>query len=161
MSRTILFAIALLFCGTDIAAAAPRIVVPNRDIARGEVVEPADLMLQPAAGTVQPGTATRIAAIAGMEARRMLHVGESIRLSDVRHPILVNKGAIVTITFDDAGISLTASARAIGAGGIGDTIAVQNPVSFRQVGAVVTGPGTVRALDNGLVIAARADMSDQ
>jgi flagellar basal body P-ring formation protein FlgA len=161
MRRFVLFAFALVLCWPGFAEAAPRIVVPNRDIARGEKIDQADLMLQPATNAVQPGTATRTADIAGMEARRLLHAGESIRLSDVRHPILVTKGAIVTMTFDDDGISLTASARAIGSGGIGETITVQNPVSFRQIGAVVTGPGMVRAIGNSLTIATRTDMSGQ
>jgi flagellar basal body P-ring formation protein FlgA len=59
----------------------------------------------------------------------------------------VAKGSTVTMTFDEPGISLTATGRALGEGGMGETIAVQNPASFRQVSCVVTGPGTVRAGD--------------
>jgi flagella basal body P-ring formation protein FlgA len=35
--------------------------------------------------------------------------------------------------------------RAMSEGGVGDTVTIQNPASFRMIGAVVTGPGTVRA----------------
>ena len=35
--------------------------------------------------------------------------------------------------------------RAMSEGGIGDTVTVQNPASFRMVNAVVTAAGTVRA----------------
>jgi flagella basal body P-ring formation protein FlgA len=31
-------------------------------------------------------------------------------------------------------------------GGIGETVTVQNPASYRQISAVVTGPGTVKAV---------------
>ena len=49
------------------------------------------------------------------------------------------------MTFDAPGISLTATGRALSEGGVGETVTVINPVSYRQVMAVVTGPGTVRA----------------
>jgi hypothetical protein len=29
-------------------------------------------------------------------------------------------------------------------GGLGETVTIQNPISFRQITAVVTGPGQVR-----------------
>jgi flagella basal body P-ring formation protein FlgA len=35
--------------------------------------------------------------------------------------------------------------RAISEGGVGDSVTVQNPASFRMINAVVTGAGTVRA----------------
>ena len=35
--------------------------------------------------------------------------------------------------------------RAMSEGGVGDTVTVQNPASFRMISAIVTGPGTVRA----------------
>jgi flagellar basal body P-ring formation protein FlgA len=86
--------------------------------------------------------------IVGQETRRSLRVGESLRPQDFRHPILITKGAIVTMTYDVPGVTLTASMRAIGAGGLGETITVQNPISYRQVGAIVTGPGQVQALNS-------------
>lgn len=155
MKRMALFAFALVLAWPGFAFAAPRVVMPVRDIARGETLSAADLTLRPAAGTVQPGTAIAIADLAGMETRRTLHAGESVRLSDVRRPILVVKGTIVTMGFEAPGIALSASMRATASGGLGETITVQNPVSYRMVGAVVTGPGTVRALETGLSLTAQ------
>jgi flagella basal body P-ring formation protein FlgA len=63
----------------------------------------------------------------------------------VRKPIVVTKGETVTMTFDAPGVSLTATGRALSEGGVGESVTVINPVSFRQVMATVTGPGTVRA----------------
>ena len=40
--------------------------------------------------------------------------------------------------------------RAMSEGGIGDTVTVQNPASFRMVTAVVIAPGTVRATGTDL-----------
>ena len=57
---------------------------------------------------------------------------------------LVAKGATVTMLFDAPGMSLSAVGRALAEGGEGDSIAVLNPTSYRQVVGVVTGPGLVR-----------------
>jgi flagella basal body P-ring formation protein FlgA len=47
--------------------------------------------------------------------------------------------------FEAPGVVLTASGRAMSEGGMGDTITVQNPTSFRQITATVSGAGIVRA----------------
>ena len=91
------------------------------------------------------GIVTSMDELAGMETRRMLRAGEIVRVDDVRHPILVTKGSIVTMTFEAPGVVLTASGRAMSEGGMGDTVTVQNPVSFRMITATVTGAGAVRA----------------
>ena len=82
----------------------------------------------------------------------MLRAGEIVRTDDVRHPVVVAKGSIVIMTFEAPGVTLTASGRAMGEGGVGDTISVQNPASFRQISAIVTGPGAVRAASSALNI---------
>jgi flagella basal body P-ring formation protein FlgA len=137
---------AFLMAGPALAETGVRIVVPARDIARGETVVESDLTYQfAAAGNVMSGTATSIESLIGMQTRRVLHVGESVRTDDVRRPILVTKGSTVTMTFEAPGITLTASGRAMSEGGAGEIVTVLNPASYRQISAVVTGPGAVRA----------------
>jgi flagella basal body P-ring formation protein FlgA len=149
MIRFVLFIAALAIAAPAFANSpshAARIVVPARDIARGEILSDGDLAYQappPNGGFF--GVETEMGALRGMEARRMLHAGEPLRSSDVRRPILVEKGAMVTMTFEAPGITLTAAGRAMGEGGMGETVTVQNPVSFRQITTIVTGPGQVRA----------------
>ena len=75
----------------------------------------------------------------------MLSAGQPFRGDDVRHPIVVTKGQTVTMQFDAPGVELTAMGRAMSEGGVGDTVTVQNPASFRMITAVVIGAGTVRA----------------
>jgi len=157
--RRILFAVALfvvpsailLIVGEAFAAEAPaqvRIVVPARDIMRGDVIGESDLTFAQVAGTaLPPTTVTKFEALNGMQARRMLRAGESIRPDDVRRPVVVTKGQTVTMTFSAPGVELAAMGRAMSEGGVGDTVTVQNPISFRMVNATVTGPGTVRAAD--------------
>ena len=123
-----------------------RIVVPARDIARGEVIGDRDLTFATVpGGALMSGTITTVGAAKDMEARRMLHAGEAIRADDLRHPIVVTRGQTVTMLFHAPGVELTAMGRSMGEGGVGDTITVQNPASFRIISGVISAPGTVIA----------------
>jgi len=126
----------------------PRIVVPAHDIERGETITDADLVVATITpDRMRPGVIMATAALVGHEARRALRAGEPVRSEDVRMPILVVKGSTVTMTFAEPGIVLTGTGRAMGDAGLGESVVVQNPVSFRQVSCVVTGAGAVRAAD--------------
>ncbi|HEY4123051.1 MAG TPA: flagellar basal body P-ring formation chaperone FlgA [Rhizomicrobium sp.] len=146
---TILFCLALLALPVLPALAADtdaRVAVPTRDIARGEVISEADLVYGTAqASQMRTSVITSMSDLSGMQARRYLRAGELVMASDVRKPIIVTKGQTVTMTFDAPGVSLTATGRALSEGGMGESVTVVNPVSFRQVMATVTGPATVRA----------------
>ena len=150
MFRLCIFVAALLiaapaFAQPTFAASGMVVVVPNRDIARGETIGESDLAFGTIpANTVFTGLVTAVDQLKGMEARRMLRANEVVRTDDVRHPIVIQKGAVVTMIFEAPGVSLTASGRAMNEGGVGDTITVQNPASFRMISGVVTGPGTVK-----------------
>jgi flagella basal body P-ring formation protein FlgA len=125
-----------------------RIVVPVHDIQRGETIVDSDLTYQMVTGD-RPlgGVAVSMGELDGKEARRYIQAGDAVRTDDVRLPVLVTKGSTVTMTFEEPGITLTASGRATSEGGMGETVTIVNPVSYRQITGVVTGPGTVRAGD--------------
>jgi flagellar basal body P-ring formation protein FlgA len=128
------------------SAGGVRIVVPAHDIARGQVISESDLTYSNVVGgALMNGTVTNFDTVKNMEARRVLRAGETLRADDVRRPIVVAKGQTVTMTFEAPGVALTAMGRAMSEGGIGDSVTVQNPASFRMVTAVVTAAGTVRA----------------
>jgi flagella basal body P-ring formation protein FlgA len=129
-----------------------RIVVPAHDIKRGDVISDSDLAYANAAAPLVADIASSMNDLSGMEARRFLHAGEPLRRDDVRRPILVTKGTNVTMTFTQPGITLTETGKAMSEGGIGDTVTVLNPVSYRQVSAVVSGAGQVRVGDATLAI---------
>ncbi|MBV9992738.1 MAG: flagellar basal body P-ring formation protein FlgA [Alphaproteobacteria bacterium] len=147
MKAILLFLAALAMAYPGIARADVRIVVPVRDIARGETIAESDLTfaMAPAQG-LMPNTTTSMDSLVGMQTRRVLRAGESVRNDDVRRPILVTKGTTVTMTFEAPGVTLTATGRALSEGGLGETVTVQNPASFRQITATVTGPGAVKAV---------------
>ncbi len=137
-----------------------RVIVTTRDVGRGEVLSEADLGYQMVNATSAfPGIVTSMADVEGKEARRVLRAGEAIRKDDVRNPIVVTRGQTVTMTFAVPGITLTAIGKAITEGGIGDTVTVQNPVSFRQVSAVVTGAGQVQAASTMATISSPAQLA--
>jgi flagella basal body P-ring formation protein FlgA len=143
---SLMLAILPVLAGPAFAESGVRIVVPAHDIARGEAITESDLTFATVPGTaLMAGTVTTFAAVKDMEARRMLHAGEALRTDDVRHAVVVTKGQTVTMLFHAPGVDLSAMGRAMGEGGVGDTVTVQNPSSFRMINGVISGPGTVTA----------------
>jgi len=151
MMRIFLLAWALLLCWP--AFGGVRVVVPSHDIARGTTIGDGDLVYATSPTEVMSGTVTAMSDLVGMQARRTLRTGETLRFEDVRHPVVVTRGSTVTMTFEVPGLILTATGRAMSEGGVGDTVTVQNPASYRQISAIVTGPGQVRAQAGGARLA--------
>ena len=159
MARALIIALAVLalpfFANLALAddAGNIRIVVPSHSIARGTSISDSDLAYQSVApGSVQAGIVTSMNDLDGMEARRVLRAGEPIRPDDVRKPIIVAKGTTVTMSFEAPGITLTAVGKAMSEGGMGETVTVLNPISYRQIACTVTGAGTVSAGSQGASI---------
>jgi flagellar basal body P-ring formation protein FlgA len=59
----------------------------------------------------------------------------------------VRKGELVTLVFASAGVRISTRLRALQDGAEGDLVRLQNPESGRTVEALVTGPGSARALN--------------
>jgi len=127
--RTVLV---LIICSLAFSAfAAPDVeeidvAVPAHDIARGTVIGESDLAYKPI--PVLRANTSIVRAFADALGKETL----------------VAKGANVTMIFEAPGMQLTALGRALAEGGEGDSIAVLNPTSYRQVSAVVVSAGTVR-----------------
>jgi len=138
---------ALLLAAADAAfAGTVRIVVPAHNIARGDTISETDLTYTTVDGNaLMSGIPTKMDEVKGMQARRMLSAGQPFRGDDVRKPIVVSKGDTVTMQFVVPGVELTAMGRAMSEGGVGDTVTIQNPASYRMISGVVVAPGTVRA----------------
>jgi len=77
--------------------------------------------------------------LVGMTPRRMIMQGKPVRNSDLRPPLLVERGKSVTMIFEDGGLRLTAMGRALQNGARGETIRVVNDASSRTVDAEITG----------------------
>jgi flagella basal body P-ring formation protein FlgA len=111
-----------------------------RSILAGEMIQPQDLVwgkaaMAPADAPSDPD------AMVGMAARRALRAGAAVAGRDVSAPMVVKANEIVTLTYDNQGVSLALQAKALSSGAVGETINVQNVTSKKTVAAVVTGPG--------------------
>jgi flagella basal body P-ring formation protein FlgA len=80
----------------------------------------------------------------GFTPRRSLRPGELIRANDVEPPRLVEKGAIVSISYAFANMNLSARGRALENGALGETINVLNQRSHRTIQVEVTGINEAR-----------------
>lgn len=112
----------------------------TRNIAAGEIVQPQDLVwgkvaLAPADAATDPD------AIVGLAAKRTLRAGAAVAGRDVAAPQVIKANDVVTLVFEDGGVSLSLQAKALTGGGVGETISVQNVTSKKTVQAVVSGPG--------------------
>ena len=76
-----------------------------------------------------------------MAARRPLRAGAAVTARDVSALQVVKTNEVVTLTYDNGGVSLSMQAKALSGGAVGETINVQNVTSKKTVQAVVIGPG--------------------
>ncbi len=128
--------------------ARPRVSLPvlAQPAARGAIIEEADIAWIETAEARPAGVILDGEKLIGMEARRNLPAGAPIRTHDVNAPVLVQKGKLVTIAFEAAGLRLTHAGVALRDGADGDVIDVRNVKSERVVKAIVAGPNLVSAV---------------
>lgn len=111
-----------------------------RSLSSGEIVQPSDLVWTKAAAA-PAGAPSDAEAVIGQVAKRPLRAGAIVQARDVGTAVVVKNGDMVTVTYEADGISLALQGKAMGAAGVGETLAVQNTASKKVVQAVVTGPG--------------------
>lgn len=130
--------------GGKTLAGAPRgnveVLAYARSLSAGEIVQPQDLVWVKMAGA--PMDAPRDAdAVIGLAAKRPLREGAAVQSRDVAAAQVIKTGDLVTVTYDDGGISLSLQGKAMAAAATGDLFAVQNTLSKKIIQAVATGPG--------------------
>lgn len=119
-------------------------VLANR-IMRGEVIGEADIVWQSLPDArVARAALTDMDQIVGMAAKRSLKAGTPVTASDVRRPLLINRGETVTMMLNTPTMQLTTKGRALQHGSEGDTIRISNLQTNTVIDAIVTGPGRVR-----------------
>lgn len=123
---------------TGAVARMARYAIVNRDIERGEIIGEADIGSIDAPAISARGLVTDEHALSGKMARRALTANKPIRAADLETPTLVKKGAIVTLTYNVAGIRMTHQGIAMHNGGAGDVVSVKNIKSDRTLKGVVS-----------------------
>ncbi len=133
--------------------AAPTVAVPvlARRLWPGAVITAADVQVARVRAT-QIGTETAQAPeqMVGRSLRHVVMPGQPVPLAELAAPELVRKGSIVTLQLDVGGLSLRAEGEALQAGGLGERIAVLNPLSHAVVQAEIVEPGGVRVVPGSL-----------
>jgi flagella basal body P-ring formation protein FlgA len=98
--------------------------VPSERLVQAVVAEPTDLI--------------------GKTPRRAVRPGQPVRIADVRLPIVIHKGELVTVIVESKDMRLTAQGRANDDGAQGQAIRVANTRTGKLLDATVAGPGTVK-----------------
>ena len=81
--------------------------------------------------------------IVGRQARRVLSPGKPVRASDIRPPVIVEKGTLGTILVQTSRMKITARRKALDDGAQGETVRVLNIRSRQTVEGTVAGRNRV------------------
>jgi len=112
-----------------------------RSLSAGEIVQPQDLIWVKMAAS--PSDAPQDAdALIGMSAKRPLREGAAASLRDVSAAQVIKNGDIITVTYENGGVSVALQGKAMTAAAAGDVVSVQNTLSKKIIQAVATGPGS-------------------
>ena len=127
----------LRFTGTAIETMEAAVL--TRDIERNEVLKSSDLVTErrPKA-TLGADVAARDRAV-GMQMRKQVRAGQSLKTADLAKPDLVQRDQNVTLIYESSGLYLTIRGKAIENGAEGDVVNVLNLQSKRTVSGVVIG----------------------
>ena len=123
---------------------AVRVPVLTRALRPGESIGERDVTWADMPDRQVPVNAVRDAGgLLGFSARRALHQGQPVLISDLKAAKLIGKGQAVTLVLDAPGMQLTARGVAMQDGGEGEVIRIVNERSHTVVQGIVTGAGTV------------------
>jgi flagella basal body P-ring formation protein FlgA len=111
-----------------------------RNLNAGEIVGPQDLVWGKAAAVPADAVSDASAAI-GLQARRPLRAGAAALGRDLAAAQVIKTGDVVTVTWQDGGVSLSLQGKAAANAALGESFPVQNPASKKVVQALATGPG--------------------
>jgi flagella basal body P-ring formation protein FlgA len=139
------------------------VAVPNRALAKGELIRANDIVIERRAKTEfsnePPAPVTEVL---GRAARRSVRSGQALRLADVMKPELVMRGEMVTLHYEVPGITITMRGKALDSGAEGESVNVLNELSKRTIQGVVSGAGhvTMASRSQPRVVAQAARLGD-
>jgi flagella basal body P-ring formation protein FlgA len=119
----------------------------------GTVLRPSDVRLARVHVVLVRGEVVHAVGDAiGMQLRHSLAAGQPLAMAELARPASVQRGALVQMVLDSAGIAVTAQGIAQEAGAMGERIRVMNPSSRAVVEAEVIGPDRVRVMPDSAPI---------
>ncbi|MCK4939119.1 MAG: flagellar basal body P-ring formation protein FlgA [Rhodospirillaceae bacterium] len=121
------------------------IPVLSRRILRGDNITKRDISwIKVRSTSLQRDTVIDHADLIGMTAKRTIAASQPVRTSEIRRPLMVEKGSSVTIRLATPMMQLTTKGRALEQGSHGDIIRISNLQTKTVIEAEITGPGTAR-----------------
>jgi flagella basal body P-ring formation protein FlgA len=113
---------------------------------QNQMISSADLELQKINLTeVADRYATSLDQVENRRVLRNVGVHQPLELKDLDKPLVLKRGDMVKIVYDQPGLSVTAKGQANADGGIGDTLAVTNITSQKKIYCKVLDAQTVMA----------------
>lgn len=133
--------LATTFLAATVTAAGSRTLVAAHTIRAQTVLNEKDIAF---ADEASIGAVEDPAAVIGLAARTVIYQGRPIRPEDLGPPALIDRNQIVVLTYVSGALSIVTEGRALGRGGVGETIRVMNSASRTTVTGIVATDGTVR-----------------
>ena len=90
-----------------------------------------------------PGGVASIEEAVGQEAKIALYPGRPILASQLRAPALVERNAVVKMSYASGPLKIVTEGRALDRAAVGETVRVMNLASKQTVMGTVTGDGSV------------------
>ena len=131
----------LRFTGTAVETVDAAVLTRNVD--RNDTLKSADVVIERRTKAEAGSDAASREQTLGMQMRRPMHAGQSLRGADLVKPDLVQREQSVTLIYATPGLYLTTRGKALDNGTEGDVISVLNLQSKRTVTGIVTGRGQV------------------
>ena len=129
------------FTGTAVETVEAAVLA--RGVESKEVLKASDVVIERRPKSEVGNDAASRERAVGMQVRRALRAGQSLRIADLAKPDLVTRDQAVTLVYESAGLYLTIRGKAIENGTEGDVVNVLNLQSKRTVSGVVVGRGQV------------------
>ncbi len=131
---------------TGFARTPVNIPVLIHNLQRGDIITAGNIEWISSLQTNTKNTITQQENLEGMIARRPLRAGQPLRGHDVTKPVLVSRGALITMQYKKSGLNLSHRAIAEESGGAGDIITVRNPRTDRTIRALVSDHNRVEVI---------------
>ncbi|EED30857.1 SAF domain protein [gamma proteobacterium NOR5-3] len=133
-----------LYLRAEVSASLELPVLVNA-LPRGTILAPGDLEMVTRRITSQANDIIVDPQMAaGMELKRPLAAGSTLRHGHVDLPELVSRGQMVTLIAGGAGVEVRMQGKAMGSGAEGDRLLVTNLASGRRVEGLVLSDGSIR-----------------
>jgi flagella basal body P-ring formation protein FlgA len=130
----------LLVAAMSAGAVLAQSVTPVRAIRCQTMIEAEDLALGEES---VPGAATSIEEVIGMEAKVALYPGRPILFSNLREPALVERNAVVRMSYVNGPLRIVTDGRALDRAAAGEMVRVMNLASKQTVTGVVAADGSI------------------